>query len=230
MQAVTVSPEILEFRRLYDAGALSEARFYAYDRLRFGAPPRFAWIVGLGLVACREGNLEEALSIFLSGASDYHDSADYELRSKYAINYAMALKGMGLKLGDLTYLDAALIVYEEGRHAAQRVGADEHVARCENNIASTLIALERPGAAHPYLQSAQILFNSLGMAARAAEVEDTRALAYEAEGNLDEALECARRAEKTLRGFGESERGAWLQAVETHDRIWSKVRERAECR
>lgn len=216
------------FARLYREARHAEARGLASAELaRAALPEGLGWWSNLAMVERAAGELDRALSLHKSAAPFLAKCLDPLDRAKFHNGFALTYKLLYERDGGAEKLDRAREEYEGARFYYERAGHKKFTAIVENNIGSLLAKMGRPAEARAYLDRAQLLFNDLGERARAAEVEDTRALCYEAEGNLDEALECSRRAERTLRGFGESERGAWLQARATHNRIWAKVEERA---
>lgn len=212
-----------EYNRLYRAGRLGECRRLSERMLETGAD-RVVWTYKLASVPYEQGNHREAYSILLTNAHLLAGCSDAYAAGNYNNTFGMVSQALGELHGMREYLDRALYCYREASRLYELAGLPLKSAYAENNTGWLLIAMGLPERAHKHLNKAQLLFNDAGEAARVADVEDTRALAFEAEGNLKEAFECSSRAVSSLLVFGEAEAKSLKQACETHRRIFEKLR------
>jgi tetratricopeptide (TPR) repeat protein len=222
--AAALSPERLEFRRLFLAGRMAEARRLA-ERLCEVGLERVAWVNNLGNVAREQSSLREAYSLYLTNSHLLDSCPDLYDAANYSLTFGMVSQELGLWHGVREYLDRSLHCYREAARLYELAGAPSCVAYAESNTGWLYATCtETPERAHAHLDAAQLLFNDSGETARVADVWDTKALAYEAEGKVEEAFECSHRAVVMLARFGDAERKSFETACETHERLFSLVR------
>lgn len=212
-----------EFRRLFNAGIFGEARRLA-ERVLEEDGARVVWVQNLASVAAQQGNLREAYSLLLTHRHLLADCPDH-----YAVaNFHLSLGIVGKKLGQLHGSD-----YYFNKSATSFAGASVHfelagqqvcVGYSENGWANLLIAWGRPEESFEHIDKAELLFNDAGEFARAAQCEDTRALAYEALERFVDAFECASRAVVTLKRCGPCEAEALRQAEVSLERVYARMK------
>jgi CheY-like chemotaxis protein len=102
---------------------------------------------------------------------------------------------------------AASVYFEEAGHVRQR-------GRVENNLGFLYQSIGKFREAHEHISRARHIFVSLGDPGHIAQVDDTRARTFLAEGRFDEGERYARMAVKTLSGGDEC--SLLVEALTTH--------------
>lgn len=216
------TPEHAEFRRLYYAGELAEARRLAEEGYEEGRE-RVLWVNSLALVAAEQGNLREAYSLYLTHAELLTDCPNLYAVANFHLNYGF----VGKRLFELhrleEYFDRASIAFTAAAYYFTEAESDSCVAYAENCFANLLIVAGRAAEAFEHIDVAALLFNNAGERARVADCEDTRSLAYEALGQYVDAFECSSRAVVSLERMGKAEAKSLKQARETHARVFAKM-------
>lgn len=90
------------------------------------------------------------------------------------------------------YADRTLIEFAAASYHFEQSGHARYQARVENNYGKLLVAMNRPAEAHGRLSYARGLFAGLKDRGSVAQVDETRARAFIAEGRFDEAVEVIR--------------------------------------
>lgn len=212
-----------EFRLLYRAGKYAEARRLAEKSYAEGYE-RVAWVHNLASVAAEQGSLREAYSLYVTHAELLDGCDDLYSAGNFNLSFGIVCKRLGELHGSEDYLDRAAIAYTAASECFERAGAQIGVGYAENALANLQIVTNRAADAFEHIDRAQILFNDAFELARAAEVEDTRALAHEALGHFVDAFECSSRAVVTLERCGASELAALGQARATLERVYRKMK------
>src|SRR5439155_11269906 len=101
------------------------------------------------------------------------------------------------------YLDKALIEATAASFHFEQAGNTRFLARVENNLGFLFFTLGQYGDAHKHLDRARFLFLELGDSGSAAQVDDTRARTFLAEGKIQIGERTAKSAVKTLERGGE---------------------------
>lgn len=225
--APVLGPEREEFRRLYRAGLFAECRRLAETMIWRGVE-RAAWVRNLAITAYEQGSVREAYSVLLAGA----EMLDPERDPHTAANYCLALGAVSQAMYERhglvrEYVDRAEWAYRAAARLYEAAGLKFDSAHAALNLGWLYAAsTDTPERAHEHLYRAELLFGGAGESARVADVDDTRALAYEAAGDLASAFACSSRAVLSLQEFGEAERASFDKACETHGRIFDKLRAR----
>lgn len=218
-----LSEEREEFRRLYQAERFTEARRLAEKGYEAGRE-RVAWVHNLASVAMEQGNLREAYSLYLTHAPLASEPTDFYSAANFNLSFGLVCKRLYVLHGTEDYFDRASIAYTAAAEMFVEARERACTAYAENCYANLLIVADRASDAFKHVDAAQLLFNDVGEFARAADCEDTRALAHEALGNYVDAFECASRAVVTLRRCGAAEAKSIWQAEETCDRVYEKMK------
>lgn len=133
------------------------------------------------------------------------------------------------------YADRALVEFAAASYHFERSGHARYQARVEGNYGKLLLALKRPAEALEHLSYARGLFAGLKDRGTAAQVDDTLARAFIAEGRFDKAVEVVERAIAVLGQGGERAHLAealttagvalarWGRAEEAKSRLWRAV-------
>ncbi|MGI8655444.1 MAG: hypothetical protein ACR2LC_09520 [Pyrinomonadaceae bacterium] len=148
-----------------------------------------------------EGNLTESLRILLDVRLLLHLCASDLLKAKYHNALALTYKKLAESEGVEELFDKAFIEYEQARFYYRAGGEDKYTGYVENNIASLLIETGKAYESHEYLDRARELFANEPL--RLAEINDTRAQAHLAAGNLEEAYRSAVRSVEALQDSDE---------------------------
>lgn len=217
-----LSEERAEFRRLYLAGRFPEARRLAEACYAAGGE-RVAWVNNLILVAIAQGNLREAYSLYVTNADRLDSCDDLYAAGNFNLSGGLASKRLGELHKSEVFFDRAAIAYTAAADCFERAGAQAGFGYAENALANLKIVAGEAADAFEHIDRAQLLFNDAFEVARAAQCEDTRALAFEALDLFVEAFECSARAVVTLERCGPAEAAALGQARETLARVYRKM-------
>lgn len=215
-----------KFARLYNAGELRAARRLAL-REREGATGdlALAWRSNLALTFRAEGHLDIALDIYDSCAGAVSECRDLEVIAKYHTGLARLYEHLADRDRDPEFYDKAIIECEAARFHYEQIN-DPFALSIDNNIALLLIRLGRTAEAHELLARARAAAEGASEFGRVAEMDDTRALAYEAEGDLINAHFFSSRAVNSL--LGTDERRALGECLKTEARIVERLNARPE--
>lgn len=145
-------------------------------------------------------NYSEALNKRLSVRELVGQCKDEFTIANYHFGLALNSKQIADE-GNESFYDRALIEYEAARFFFEQAGREERLGFVENNIGSLLIKLGRADESHSHFESARQIISKLKLdnwPARLAEIDDTEALAYEAEGNYSQAVLYACRSVQAL--------------------------------
>jgi tetratricopeptide (TPR) repeat protein len=146
---------------------------------------------------------KDALRIHLQAAPLFETSTNHALRGKFHNEFAMVLKNLGTAEHREDYIDRALMEYTAAGYHWEQAGDTRFCAAVENNIGSLLLNIGKVKDAHRHLNRARQLFVSLQDKLHTAQVDETRARAFMAEGRNAEAEKLARTSVRTLETGGE---------------------------
>jgi tetratricopeptide (TPR) repeat protein len=187
-------------------GAHDEARIFfneALKRLIIGGNARANALVGLSFVEWAESRYNEALKILTDNAPLFAKITSPTLRGTYHNQIGIILEEIGAaskKRSD--YFQRAIQEYraaDEQFKLAKNVVFRAHV---KNNIGNVLRELRRFREAHQHLEQARRLFMRVRDKVRTAQVDDTRAQVFIAEGKYEQAELIARTAARTFERAG----------------------------
>jgi tetratricopeptide (TPR) repeat protein len=117
---------------------------------------------------------------------------------------------------------AALSNYEISQHFLSEVGALLVSGQVDNNAGRLLTSTGAPEKSFKHFDRAERVAEKCGDALLLGEVLESRALAYEASGDLPAAFEASSRSVLILSGT--EELAAYMESCETHARLFSLVR------
>jgi tetratricopeptide (TPR) repeat protein len=188
------------------AGAHDEARILfneALKRLTIGGNARANALIGLSVVEWSESRYRESLKILTDNTQLFTRITSHTLRGTYHNQLGITLRAIASASHRRSdYFHRAIHEYR---------AADEHFkvaknlvyrAHVKNNIGNVLRDLRRFKEAHQYLEQARRLFMRVGDKVRVAQVDDTRAQVFMAEGKYAEAELIARTAARSFERAG----------------------------
>ena len=126
------------------------------------------------------------------------------------------------------YVDQALIELSAASYHFEQAGHTRFCARVENNLGFLFARLARFTEAHEHFARARRLFVSLNELGSVAQVDDSRACAFMAEGRYVEAEKVARSAVRALEGADEL--ALLTEALTTHGATLARLGQTVEAR
>lgn len=188
------------------AGALDEARLILQEALRKldadDVETKAKILIRSTLVEVSAGRYHDALKI-LDDAEPVFNLAPEVVRGKWHGQRALTLRRMGVAEGRSDYLDRAIIEFTAAIISFERVGHERYCGNAENNLAMLLHKLGRYEEAHEHLDKAQRIFTRLEDVGNLAQVRETRARIFLAEGKYKKALDAIKSAVGALEKAGE---------------------------
>jgi len=201
-------------------GAHDEARILfneALKRLTIGGNARANAIIGLSFVAWSESRYNEVVKILTENEPLFERISSHTLRGTYhnqlGITYR-AIASPSKKRRD--YFQRAINEYNTADVHFRRAKNVVFRAHVKNNIGNVMRELHRFKEAHRYLEQARRLFKRVKDRVRTAQVDDTRAQVFIAEGKYAQAELIARIA---ARSFERSGRQCYLAETLTNQGI-----------
>jgi tetratricopeptide (TPR) repeat protein len=199
-------------------GALDEARVTLKQVLsQVGdseSELRLRAFVSLSLVESTSTRYREALRIGTEAAPLFEKSTNHLLRGKFHNGFALALKNLGLTEGRGDYIDRAFIEFAAAGYHLEQAGNQRLLARLENNLGFLFLTSGKLIEAHQHLNRARALFVRLRDKGSIAQVDDTRARVFLAEGQNQKAEMTVRTSVRTLEQG--DERSLLAEALTTH--------------
>lgn len=187
------------------AGANDEARILfstALERLTTEGNTRANALLGLSVVEWSAARHEESWEILTTNAPLFRKITSHTLKGFYHNQSAMTLRALATDGNDGDYFQRAIKHYEEADYHFTLARHTPYRAQVKNNVGYLLFKLARYRKAHEYLDAARRLLVSVRDKVRVAEVDDTRAQVFLAEGRFVEAEAAARSAVSTFRKTG----------------------------
>lgn len=145
----------------------------------------------------------DALKIYVDAALLFERIDNHALKGRFHVGYAIILRNLSEMGHREDYIDHALIEYAAASYHFERAGHRRYCARVENNLGFLYSTIGKFEEAHEHLDRAERLFASLKDGGSVAQVKDTRARAFLAEGRRREAERAARAAVEALERGGE---------------------------
>jgi tetratricopeptide (TPR) repeat protein len=202
-------------------GAHDEARILfneALERLTIGGNARVNAIIGLSFVAWSESRYNEALKLLTENAPLFERITNYTLRGTYHNQIGIVLEEIGAasRKRRRDYFQRAINEYNIADAHFRRAKNVVFRAHVKNNIANVLRVLRQFKEARRYLEQARRLFKRARDKVRMAQIDDTRAQVFIAEGRYTQAELIARVA---ARSFERSGRQCYLAETLTNQGI-----------
>jgi CheY-like chemotaxis protein len=124
-------------------------------------------------------------------------------QGKFHNQFATILENLGRTEHRSDYIDRALIEYSAASYHFEQAGHRRYQACVENNLGFLFCTIGKYDEAHEHLNRARALFTSLQDNVHLAQVDETRARVFLAEGRVAEAARLVRAAVRTLERGGE---------------------------
>jgi CheY-like chemotaxis protein len=208
------------------AGAHDEARVLyhqALKRLSDSSETELRAKILLRLAVAESfcGRYNDSLRILLDSAELFEESDNDALKGKFHNDLALVLMFLGKVEHRPDYTDRAIIEYIAASVHFERAGHTSYLARAENNLGYLLNNVRRFDEAHEHLNRARHLFVTLSEPGSVAQVDETRARVFLAQGKLHAAESAIREAVRVFSTGGEQ--GMLAEALTTQGRILSKI-------
>ena len=171
-------------------------------------------LLNSAIVEKRSNRHADALRIHIESASRFDRSDNHALRGNFHNEFGSVLKRVGLSEARTDYVDQAFIEYAAASYHFERAGHTRYLARVDNNLGLLLLEAGKLVEAHQRLNRARALFVRLRDKGGVAQVDDTRARAFIAEGHYQKAEMIGRTAVRTLEQG--DERSLLSEALTTH--------------
>lgn len=189
------------------AGAFDAARLVLQDAVsRLGTDDyeqQGKILIRSTLPEISEGRYRDAL-ITLDAAEHVFDRTPDAIKGKFHGQRALILRRLGTAEHRADYFDRAIIEYAAAIVHFERAEHNRYCGNALNNLAFLLYKLGRYADAHQHLDEAQRIFRGLNDAGNMAQVRETRARVFLAEGRYDKALDAITGAVGALERAGES--------------------------
>jgi CheY-like chemotaxis protein len=183
-------------------GGFDEARINfkeALSTLKDGVGDLKATIlIRAGIVEERAGRFTDALQLYKESAPFVEESSEDALKGSLYMNLGTVYTRLAEAEGREDYRDLALIQYAAASIHLEQAGHMRQCAGVENNIGFLYRNIGKFSEAHEHIRRAREIFFSLGDEGHVAQVDDTRARTFLAEGRYREAERSARAAVKKL--------------------------------
>jgi tetratricopeptide (TPR) repeat protein len=182
-------------------GAMDEARVWFGEAIEGAVDPvtQFRTLVNSTTVEISSGCLDEALSLLERAAPFLEVISDEASMGRFHMQRALVYEEMG----GAENFDRALIDNTAASVHFERLNHRRYFARVENNTGFLLLKLQRYEEALEHLNNARATFVEIGDVGTAAQVNETRARVFLAQGRNQEAEKIAFSAASVLESGGE---------------------------
>src|ERR1044072_2635933 len=178
-------------------------------------------LIRAGIVEVWAQRVNEALRLYYEAAPLLDQSADHALKGAFHNEFAVLFTRLGTEGNRVDYLDRALIEATAASFHFEQAGNTRYLARVENNLGFLFFTIGRYKDAHEHLDRARRLFIDLKDMGTVAQVDETRARTFLAEGRLPEADRLIRSVVKTLeRG---DEQAVLAEALTTYGTVTARL-------
>ncbi len=199
-------------------GAFSEARIMLQEALKLLSDKddelKARALLNIAILERLSKRFNEALRNYIEAAPLFEKSQNHALKGKFHHGFGFVLRNLGTTERLQDYIDRALIEYAAASFHFEQAGATRYQACVENNLGFLFFTVGKFSEAHEHLDRAQALFTSLKDRVHLAQVDDTRARVFLAEGRVVEAEKLARAAVRVLEEGGEQ--ALLAEALTTH--------------
>jgi tetratricopeptide (TPR) repeat protein len=170
----------------------------------------------------RSGNrYHDSLNILLDNASLFEKISNQAIKGGYYNELGVIFKNLAASEKREDYLDRAFVEYAAASIHFEYAGHMPYRALVENNLGYLFFEAGRFKEAHEHLNRARRLFTSLKDRGSVAQVDDTRARAFLAEGRNTEAEVAARAAVRVLEHGGRQ--SLLAEALASHGMALSRL-------
>jgi tetratricopeptide (TPR) repeat protein len=199
-------------------GALDEARVTLRAVLAQVATgqgePRLRALAHLAVLEASARRDEIALQIQMEAAPLFEQSKNHALRGNFHNSFAIVLKNLGAAKGRTDYIDRAFIEFAAASYHWEQAGHRRYQALVENNLAMLYLTADRLTEAAEHGELARSIFVALKDKGSIAQVDETRARVFLAQGRNAEAEKALRGAVATLEEG--DEKALLAEALTTH--------------
>jgi len=183
-------------------GAFDEARITLAQALGMVSAEdidlRASILVRAGIVEVDSRRLSEAIRIYNEAAALVEKSSDHNLHGTFHNSFGLALRRMADIDNLEAYVDRALVEYAAASFHFEQAGNTRYLARVENNLGFLFHTIGRYADAHTHLDRARSLFTELRDTGTVAQVDETRARTFLAQGRFTDAERLIRSAVRVL--------------------------------
>ena len=186
-------------------GQLNEARIMlrdALEKLPLTGLTRARALLKLTTVECAAARFHEALGILSDNHLLFENLSNHAVKGAYRSELAIILRNLAKSESRVQHLQQAIKEFQQADREFKLARNPIFRADVKNNVGLILFNLGRFEEAHKYLNEAGRLTVSYKDKARTAQIDETRAQVFLAEGKLDEAETVARKATKALKKCG----------------------------
>lgn len=165
--------------------------------------------------------LSNALRLHVEAAPLFEASSKDTLKGRFHNEYGAVLMRVGELEGRTDYIDQALIEYAAASYHFEQAGHKCYQACVENNLGFLFGTIGKFNEAHGHLDRAQALMTSSKDTVHLAQVDETRARVFLAEGKVADAEKLAGAAVVVLERGGEQ--SLLTEALTTQGRALARV-------
>jgi tetratricopeptide (TPR) repeat protein len=186
-------------------GELNEARIMlreALKKLTTAGATRARALLKLTTVECSAAQYHEALGILTDNATLFQRLTNHAVKGAYHSELAIILRNLATAEKRDEFFQRAITEYKEADSQFRLARNPVFRADVKNNVGFLLYKLSRFKAAHKYLDEARRLTVSFKDKARTAQIDESSAQVFIAEGKPKEAEAVARRAVAALERGG----------------------------
>ena len=179
----------------------------ALERLTTGGPAQANALLILSSVEWAESRYNEVLKILTLNAPLFERITNHTIKGVYHNQLGITLRAIGASKKRLNYFQRAIQQYHLADEEFRLAKHPSFRVLVKNNIANVLRERGQFTEAHAYLEQARRLMVRVGDKVRVAQIDDTLAQVFMAEGKYEEAEWTASRA---ARGFEKAGRQCFL--------------------
>jgi tetratricopeptide (TPR) repeat protein len=205
-------------------GELNEARDLlkeALSHLTTDSEVKAKATVRLAIVECEAANFGRASRVLTDSAPLFQKINNELLKGSYHVTLGIIYRNLWESKQRTDYVDRALIEYAAASYHFEQAEHRCYLANTENNLGFLYYKLCRYDEAHKHLDHARRVLLSLKDAGTVAQVDETRACVFLAQGRVVEAERVARSAVRTQE---KCDRHALLaEALITHGKALARL-------
>jgi CheY-like chemotaxis protein len=206
-------------------GAYDEARVTLGDALdrvdKQNAELKAILLIRAGIVEVDSGRFSQAFHFYNKVTPLLDAIEDDELKGSFHVSFAVLFGRLASTDDNTDHVDQALIEYAAASFHFEQAGNDRYLARVENNLGFLYFTIGRYRDAHQHLDRARGLFIELKDTGTVAQVDETRARTFLAEGHAREAERLIKTVVKTLEKGGQQ--AVLAEALTTHGTIMARL-------
>jgi two-component system chemotaxis response regulator CheY len=205
------------------AGAYDEARVLlttAFEEVT-ATVTRAKVLLRLTTVEFWAGRYHDAFMLLKKHAHIFDERVPHALRGSFHSNLALVLNQLGTAEGRPDHLDRAIIEFTEAVYHYEQEKNERNCGLNLNNLAFLLYKIGRYRQAHEHLERVRAIFVRLGDAGNLAQVDETRARVFLAEGKHREANRVIAGVIQTLEKGGAT--AVLADALAVQGVIWSRL-------